>query len=404
MIHLTEDKTKAWLAARGLPVPAGAVANDADEAARVVDRFGGGVIKALVATGRRGKAGAVRIAADEKEAKEAAKAILGAIVAGHPVERLYVETKVAIEREFYLAFAFEGRSPSVVASINGGVDIEDVHRKSPDSIVHRLIDAAVGLRFWDALELWEAAKAPNELLVVLSKITVDLWRAFRDADALTLEINPLAIDGAKKLSLVGAMMGIDPNALFRQTQWQAGASEQGVAGRKPTKGELAVAEANRTLPGGAVRYTELDGEIGMLVGGGGASLLVHDMILARGGRPANHTDSSPGPITEKLKVMLREILSNPKTRGLLLAYNRLQMARCDVKIEALADALRQSGVDPRSFPIVVRLVGPAERRARELAAEFPGIEYLDDDASLDDAVALIVERTRGRKQDERAAE
>jgi succinyl-CoA synthetase beta subunit/citryl-CoA synthetase large subunit len=176
-----------------------------------------------------------------------------------------------------------------------------------------------------------------------------------------------------------------------------------VAGRKPTKGELAVEEANRTLPGGAVRYTELDGEIGLLVGGGGASLLVHDMILARGGRPANHTDSSPGPITEKLKVMLREVLSNPKTRGLLLAYNRLQMARCDVKIEALADALRQSGTDPRRFPIVVRLVGPAEQRARDLAAEFPGIEYLDDDASLDDAVERIVARTRG-KHGEAAAE
>jgi succinyl-CoA synthetase beta subunit len=402
MIHLTEDKTKAWLSARGLPVPVGMVAGDAAEAALAVDRFGGGVIKALVATGRRGKAGAVRVVSNAAEAKEAAKAVLAAIVSGHAVEQLYIETKVDIAHEFYLAFAFEGRSPSVVASINGGVDIEDVHRQSPDSIVRRLVDPAAGVRFWDALDLWEAAKAPNESLVALARITVDLWRAFRDADALTLEINPLAQDSAKKFSLVGAMMGIDPNALFRQPQWQAEASEQGAAGRKPTPGELAVAEANRTLPGGAVRYTELDGEIGLLVGGGGASLLVHDMILARGGRPGNHTDSSPGPITEKLKVMLREVLKNPKTRGLLLAYNRLQMARCDVKIEALADALRQSGVDPRTFPIVVRLVGPAEQRARDLAAEFPGIEYLDDDASLDDAVALIVERTRG-KQDRKAA-
>jgi succinyl-CoA synthetase beta subunit len=120
------------------------------------------------------------------------------------------------------------------------------------------------------------------------------------------------------------------------------------------------------------------------------------MILARGGRPANHTDSSPGPITDKLTVMLREVLKNPKTRGLLLAYNRLQMARCDTKIEALAGALRESGIDPREFPIVVRLVGPTEDRARELAAQFPGIEYLDDTASLDDAVALIVERTRDK--------
>ncbi len=394
MIRLTEDKTKSWLAARGLPVPKGVAVNNAQEAADAVTGFGGAVIKALVATGRRGKAGAVRVVSDAKAARDAATAILGLSVGEHLVERLYVEEKVDIGREFYLAFSFDGRSPSVVASINGGVDIEDVHRNSPESIVHHAVDAVHGVRFWDALALWEAAKAPKESLAGLARITVNVWHAFHDADALTLEINPLAADGKNNLSLVGAMMGIDPNAIFRQPQWQADASEQGATAGRPTAGELAVAEANRTLPGGAVRYTELDGEIGMLVGGGGASLLVHDMILARGSRPANHTDSSPGPITEKLKVMLREILRNPNTRGLLLAYNRLQMARCDTKMEALADALRQSGVDPRTFPIVVRLVGPTEQRAREIAAEFPGIEYLDDDASLDDAVALIVQRTR----------
>ncbi len=396
MIRLTEDKAKAWLLARGLPVPRGAVAEDAEEAAQTVERFGEGVLKALVATGRRGKAGAVRIVSDAMEARDAANAMMGGEVAGHKIEKLYVEQKIDISREFYLAFAFEGRSPSVVASVNGGVHIEDVHRTSPDSIVYRLIDAGRGLRFWDALALWEAANAPNESLVPLARITVELWRAFRDADALTLEINPLALDRGKEIWLVGAMMGIDPNAIFRQPQWLSEASAQDGAGRKPTPGELAVIEANRTLPGGAVRYTELDGEIGLLVGGGGASLLVHDMILAHGGRPANHTDSSPGPITEKLKVMLREVLRRPKTRGLLLAYNRLQMARCDTKIEALAGALQESGIDTRKFPIVVRLVGPMEAHARELAAQFHGIEYLDDEASLDDAVALIVERTRDK--------
>ncbi|MBX3534611.1 MAG: acetate--CoA ligase family protein [Xanthobacteraceae bacterium] len=392
MIRLTEEKTKAWLAARGLPVPKGAVANTPDEAAAIVDRFGGGVIKALVATGRRGKAGAVKVVANAAEAKPAAASVLAVQIGEHSVERLYVESKVSIDKEFYLAFAFDGRSPSVVASINGGVDIEEVHRQSPESIIHRPIDSVTGIRFWEALDLWQSAKAPNENLASLAKITVELWQAFRGADALTLELNPLAVTADKKVSLVGAMMGIDDNALFRQPQWQAESGEQTIGGRKQTKGELAVAEANRTLPGGAVRYTELEGNIGLLVGGGGASLLVHDMILARGGKPANHTDSSPGPITEKLKVMLREILTRPNMAGLLIAYNHLQMARCDVKIEALADALRKTGVDPRKFPIVVRLAGPAEARARELAAEFPGIQYLDDDASLDDAVRLIVEK------------
>lgn len=249
MIRLTEQKTKAWLAGRGLPVPKGDVANSPKEAAEIVERFGGGVIKALVATGRRGKAGAVKVVSSSAEATPAAEAILRARIGEHAVEQLYVETKVAIDKEFYLAFAFDGRSPSVVASINGGIDIEEVHRQSPELIIHRHIDAANGMRFWEALDLWQAAKAPHENLASLAKITVELWQAFRGADALTLELNPLAITADKKVSLVGAMMGIDDNALFRQQQWQGESGEQTIGGRKQTKGELAVAKANRTLPG-----------------------------------------------------------------------------------------------------------------------------------------------------------
>ena len=394
MVKLTEDRTKAWLSERGLPVPRGAVATSPQEAMTLAARFGSVAIKALVPTGRRGKSGAVRLVANTKDAREAAMAILGRDVAGHTVKRLYVEEQVPIAQEFYLAFGFDGAAPTVVASIRGGVDIEEVFNSDPDAVVRRAIDSSCGLRYWDALNLWDAAGAPNDAIAALARATVQLWHAFHQSDGLVLEINPLAIDRSGNLSFVGAMLEVDANALFRQPQWESEVKEQLVGGRKPSAGELAVAEANRMLPGGAVRYTELEGEIGLLVGGGGASLLMHDMILEAGGRPANHTDSSPGPITEKLKVVLREVLSNAKVRGLLVAYNRLQMARCDVKIEALVHALRQTKVDPRTFPIVVRLVGPEEARARELAAEFPGIEYLNDDASLDDAVRRIVERTR----------
>ena len=198
----------------------------------------------------------------------------------------------------------------------------------------------------------------------MAPLTVQLWDAFCAADALTFETNPIAIDAQGAPSIVGAMMAIDESALFRHHAWQDLQARSSL-GRDLNEREARVVAANRTLPGGAVRYIELDGDIGMLVGGGGAGLLVADLMRGHGGEPANHTDSSPGPITEKLKVIFRAIFDNPNVRSLLVAYNRQQMSQCPPKIEALTTVLRERKIDPRRFPIVIRLSGPREdERAR----------------------------------------
>ena len=394
-MRLLEDAAKAALRDAGVDVPRGGAAGTPEEAlsvARSVAGDGGRVVaKALVPAGRRGKAGAVKVCAADA-CGEVAASLLGMCVADTTVERVYVEEAVDIAEELYASFAFGPLSPRLVVSRSGGVDIEAVAHERPEAIVSTDIDPRSGLRTWEAMAAWEAAGVPSAALPKLAELTVKLYRAFVANDALMLEINPIGVgrDGVPRV--VGTMMEIDDNALGRHPAWQRQAeASAGPGGRPLTDGERAVAEANRTLPGGATRYIELDGDIGLLVSGGGASLYQHDLILDHGGRPANHTDFSPTPTPDKQVAILEAILSRPQVRGLLIGCNHLQLARCDLIVEALAIVLRRRGLDPRGFPIVIRLFGPGEAKARELAAQFPGIRYLAPGTSLASACREIVD-------------
>ena len=394
-MQLTEDLAKAWLRERGLPVPPGQVANDPAQARAAAAALGPRVaVKALVAAGRRGKAGGVRLADGPAESALAAAAILGTTVAGQAVDRVYVENAVPITQELYLSFAFGDIVPKVVVSRAGGIDIEAVAASDPDRIVSRDIDPRQGLAPWHAADLWDRAGVAPALIPGLAALTVELYRAFCDADALMFEVNPLAVTPAG-LAIVGTMMEIDDCALTRHPVWRELAlAAIGPGGRALNERELAVVSANRQFPGGAVRYSEVEGNIALLVSGGGAGLLQHDLVLAAGGRPANHSDLSPTPTPDKPAAMLTAMLSNPAARGLLIGYNYLQLARCDLTLQALAIAVERCGVDPRKFPIVIRLFGPAEDEARKIAAGLPGVRYLPHGASLADGVNAIVAAVR----------
>ena len=394
-MRLLEDAAKAALRTKGLPVPAGAVAASAADAALAAGGLAAGTgrvaVKALVAAGRRGKAGAVELC-EAGAAGAAAGRILGRELAGQRVDKVYVEEAVDIEAELYVGFVFGPLCARVAASRHGGIDIEQVAHDDPAAVVTRDIDPLEGLKPWHAAALWDEAGVASALVPRLADITVRLHDAFRSCDALMLEVNPLAVTRDGKLSVVGAMMEIDDSALYRHSAWEAAAQESaGPGGRPLTAGERAVAEANRRFPGGATRYTELDGDIGLLVSGGGASLYQHDLILQYGGRPANHTDFSPTPTPDKQVAVLDTIFANPNVRGLLIGCNFLQLVRCDLMVEALAISLRRKGIDPRVFPIVIRLFGPAEAEARAIAAQFLGIRYLPRGASLAQACREIVQ-------------
>lgn len=390
-MKLTEDVAKGLLRDLDLPVPEGRAAVSIEDAVAAAREVGGAAaVKALIAAGRRGKAGLVRLVANDGETAIAARELLGARTRETTVDRVYVERKVEIARELYLSMAYADRTPRMALSCRGGVEIETVHAENPEQVVVVDIDPLRGVTSWDAIEYWSRAGLTGRPLAAIGRLTARLYDAFVALDAVMLEINPLALDTDGVPTFAGTMLEIDDLALFRHPELRK--SLEAAAPVNPR--EAAVQKANHDFPGGDSRYSELDGDIGLLVAGGGAGLLQHDMIVDMGGRPANHSDVSPSPGTEKLETVLDAIFTNPKARSLLIGYNYLQMARCDQVAKALKLSVERNGVDARRFPIVLRLFGPAEKEARSIVATIPGARYLDADATLEDGCRAVVDATR----------
>ncbi|MGY8991558.1 MAG: ATP-grasp domain-containing protein, partial [Rhodospirillales bacterium] len=274
MYRLTENVTKARLRDAGLPVPAGDVAHSPKEAASLAEKLGNHVVvKALIPTGRRGKAGAVKLVATPDEAAQSARDMLGQTINGYIVEAVYVEQQISIATELYLSFAVEQFPPQVLVSAEGGIDIEETFRRNPESVIKSDIDPVAGLSEAEAQKIWKQAGLGADEVSALGDITSKLFTFYQENDGITLEINPLVIDTDGKLSLVGAMAAVeDPMFL------DANSGGMAIAGRALTPREQKVVEANIAMPGGMMRFTELDGDIGMYVGGGGSSLLQHDLV------------------------------------------------------------------------------------------------------------------------------
>lgn len=390
MLPLTEDLAKNWLRGQGLPVPSGTAAAGVAEAQAIVAAMpDGAVVKALIPTGRRGKAGAVIVAQSAEQGAAAAEKLLGSDVNGHTVGRVYVEEKVAIREEYYFSLSLDGARPELLLTRRGGVDIEEVTRSHPDELVRASVDPLRGLSAEEAQQLVARGRFPASVESALAALLPRLYAAFCAADALLLEINPLALDESGALMLVGAMMGIDEAALFRHSMWMESALTTALPGNLR---ERSVAIANREIPGGECQYVELAGDIGLLVGGGGAGLYQHDLMLELGGKPANHCVTPPtGTDNRKLKAVLNAILGNPRLKGLLLGFNFSQMARCDIRARTLVEVLREKGMDKSPLPIVVRLFGAGEEEARAVVADFPNIHYMPRGATLKDAVRRIVD-------------
>lgn len=392
MLKLQEDRTKAWLAAEGLPVPSGIAADAPEKALEAAKKLEsqGTVVKALLPIGRRGKAGAVLIANTPEEAGEIAGQLLGRTINGMRVHEVYVEERKDIDREFYLAFMLSSARPQVVASMHGGVDIETTSQENPNYVIRREIDPLRGLQPWEGRELWSDAGASGSLLLQLADLTVRLYETFRRGDALLLEINPLAVDSEGNLSLVGAMAAVDPCALPRHPDWAV--MERHRVKQIANERERQVAQIDIDIPGGECRYIELDGEIGLLVGGGGAGLYQHDLVLKAGSTPSNHCVTPPtGTDTRKLVAVISAILDNPKTKALLVGFNFTQMARADIRVKTLVEVLDERKIDTTRFPVVIRLFGNGEDDARAAVAGRPGIHYMARGTSLEDAVNKTVE-------------
>ena len=390
MLPLLENQVKAWLRQEGLSVPSGDVAATPEEAAAIMASMANGaVVKALIPTGRRGKSGVIRMVSTPAEAERATREMLGTDVSGYRIRRVYVEERIDIEKEFYLSYVMPSGWPEAVVSTHGGVEIEEIARNDPAAVLRHKVHPVRGLPAWDAIDLWRDAGAPGPLLRDLGALSARLFGLFQSADALMLELNPLAVDKSNRLMLVGAMMGVDEHAVFRHPGWSS--EHEILAPSEPNEREARIARINREIPEGECQYIELDGNIGLLVGGGGAGLYQHDLILEFGGAPANHCVTPPvGSDNRKLKAVIEAILDNPKVKAFLVGFNFAQMARADIRVKTLAEVLDAKKIDTTRLPIVIRMFGAGEEEARNLIAGRPGIHYLPRGATLKDAVSRVV--------------
>ena len=355
-MKLHEFQSKRIFAHYGIPIPQGDVAATPVEAGAIAARLGKTVvIKSQVLVGGRGKAGGIKLARDPAEAERVAGQILGMDIKGLKVKKVLVDEAANIGHEIYLGIVVDRATKRAVmmASAEGGVEIEEVARVSADKIHKVYIDPFLGLQPFQAREVAFGIGLEKGLIGPFSAIAQGLWRAFAATDSSLAEINPLVVTGDGKLLAVDGKIVLDDNGLFRHPD----------LAEMRDLDEEAPAETEARLHG--LSYVKLDGNVGCMVNGAGLAMASMDVIKLFGGAPANFLDIGGGAKADKVAAALRMILSDPNVKSVL--FNIFGgITRCDEVAKGILVALDQ--VKPK-VPMIVRLVGTNEEEGRRLLAD-----------------------------------
>jgi succinyl-CoA synthetase beta subunit len=382
-MNLHEYQAKQVLASYGLPVLKGHVCYTPGEAEAAADLLGGGicVVKAQVHAGGRGKAGGVKLAKSSAEARAHAEKILGMKLvtpqtgeAGKIVHKIYVEAGCNIAKEFYLSLLVDraSRCISIIASTEGGMEIEEVAHTHPEKILTVRIEPGVGLQTFQAAKLSIDLGIPVEARKSFVSVVQGLYKAFVDCDLAMLEINPLVLTKENTFVVLDAKVAMDDNAHFRQPKLHAmmDYDEQDPRDLRAQKFGL--------------NYVGLDGNIGCLVNGAGLAMATMDIIKAFGGEPANFLDVGGGATKENVTEAFRILLSDSKVKGILINIFGGIM-KCDVIATGVIEAAKEVGL---KVPLVVRLQGTNVDLGRKLLAD-SGLAITAAD-TMDDAAKKIV--------------
>ncbi len=371
-MNFEEHAAKPLLAEAGIAIPEGAVAEDGAAAAGIAARLGPVVVKAQVPAGKRGKAGGIRPADTPEEAAQAAEAILGMTIGGHRVERVLVEGRAEIARELYAAVLNDpaSRSPLVMFSTRGGMDIEEVAASEPAAVRRLVVDITSGFdrtQAEDLLSGLDIGPAGAAVAEVLAK----LYALYRARDAELVEINPLVVTGDGRVVALDCKLALDDGALPRQGDLaEAGALE-------PMTGLEA---RGRDL---GLRYIQLDGPVGVLANGAGLTMTTMDAVVHYGGRPANFLEIG-GEAYTKATAALELVLANPRVKSLVVNFCGA-FARCDVMTEGVVAAWET--LKPE-IPVFFSIHGTGEEEAVALLKERLDMEPFD---LMDDAVKAAIE-------------
>ena len=377
-MKLHEYQSKRVFAQYGVPIPNGEVASTPAEARAIAEKIGNPVvIKSQVLVGGRGKAGGIKLARTPDEAEEVAGQILGMDIKGLTVEKVLVDAAADIRSEIYLGAVLDrdARRVAIMASSEGGVEIEEVAAQTPEKIITVHVHPLLGMQGYQARQLAYGIGLPKEHISAFIKIAQSLYLSFVESDASLAEINPLVINGENQLEAVDGKILIDDSALPRQKEL--------AAMRDPDEDSPTETEAREA----GLSYIDLDGEIGCMVNGAGLAMATMDIIKLYGGNPANFLDIGGGAGAEKVMAALRIILQDSGVKAVLINIFG-GITRCDEVANGIVEAINSLHV---KVPIVVRMVGVNEDEGRQILAD----SNLPSANRLSEAVQMAVAAAKG---------
>jgi succinyl-CoA synthetase beta subunit len=375
-MNFLEHAAKTHLLAKaGIPTPKGVLVANGDEAEGVYPEIGPCVVKAQVATGKRGKAGGIRKADSAEEARAATAAIIGMEIDGHRVEAVLLESRAAIARELYAAVMtdFPAASPLVLFSTEGGMDIEEVAATRPDSLRRLHVPLARGLTTVDAETLLEGADL-GQARAAVADVLVKLYDAYRDSDAELIEINPLAVLQDGSVMALDCKLTLDDSSASRQEELASHAAPE----------QLTELEARARDAG--LKFIELDGDVGLLANGAGLTMTTMDVIAHLGGRPANFLEIG-GEAYTKAELALGLVLAHSQVKSLVVNFCGA-FARTDVMADGVTAAWKK--LNP-AIPVFFSIHGTGEEEAVRIVRERLGLEPYD---LMEDAVKAAIEAAR----------
>lgn len=384
-IHEYQAKNLLWQ--YGAPVGNGVIAYTPEEAVKAAQELGGKVwaVKAQIHAGGRGKGGGVKIAKSLDEVKSYADQILGMTLItpqtsaeGQLVKRVYIEQGSEIERELYFSLLVDRKTKCIaaMASIHGGMDIEEVAEKHPDAIIRIMIDPITGFQPFHARKLAYGLELTGDQVKDAVKFFTGAYKAFTQEDASLLEVNPLVVTKDNRVMALDAKMSFDDNALFRHPNI---AELRDVDEENPVE-----REANEH----GLSYIKLDGSIGCMVNGAGLAMATMDVIKLYGGEPANFLDVGGGATRERVSIAFKLILSDPNVEGILVNIFGGIM-RCDVIADGIVAAAKDVGI---TVPLVVRLEGTNVDMGKKILAN-SGLPIISGD-NIADAASKIVKAVK----------
>lgn len=380
-MKLFEYEAKTMLAKYGIPTPQGGLATSTTQASEVAAKLKPPfAVKAQVLVAGRGKAGGILFANSVEEVAKAASKLLNMQIKGIPVRSIWVEEKIQIKREIYFGITIDRSKQSyvAVASAVGGMEIEEIAKKTPDKVIKVPVNPELGLRSFQTREIARKIGYAGNQISELARILENLYKVGMDNDAELIEMNPLVETNDGEFMAADARIIIDDNALFRHQELK----------KRLLEGESELTPQELEAMKNDLAYVKLDGNVGVIGNGAGLVMATLDTIQYYGGKPANFLDVGGGAPSEKIALSLKIVLSDPKVKALFI--NILGgITRCDEVAKGILEAKEKVGV---TKPMVIRLVGTNEEEGKKILTE-AGIHVLE---SMDEAAQRVVEITNGK--------